>query len=158
MRRILLLTLALTLGLFIFSGCEMANNPMEVESTYSVSTELTKSSEDSNNHISAEVINSNSKGNLVIKFYHDGHTFELESMLINNNDVNIISNITNPALSTTLVVIEIPENLEPGIVTYEFNFIIDGEPIGITFDAEGGIGDAIASASAAATETLRPNQ
>ena len=149
MRRELFLTLILVLGLLIFSGCEMADNPMEVESTFNSSTEMVKASEDTSNQITVKVINPNSNGNLILKFFHVGHMFELESMKIDNHNINIISSVSNPVFSTTLVVIEIPTDFESGVVTFEFNFIIDDIPIDIIFDsvfdeAESGIGDAIA--------------
>ena len=105
MRRILILTLALTLGLFIFSGCEMADNPMEVESSNNGSTELTKNSIAQTYSVSMEIVNENSNGNLVFKFYHENFSFFVQNIKMNNETLPIVNyNLIEPRSISHVVV------------------------------------------------------
>ena len=120
MRRGLFLALILVLGLFIFSGCELAKNPMEVESTNTGSTELTKSSEDTSNQITIELVNSQSNGNLVFRFYYKGSELVINSIKINGIETKIISTFNHP----TINVIQVSVNPFDSIIQYERNNII----------------------------------
>ena len=134
MRKTLLLTLTLILGLFIFSGCEMANNPMEVESTYSGSTELTKSSEVDT--ITYKIINSISNGNYVLFLFHEGHTVEVESILVNGIEAEIIAQINNTIKGITKIVFSFDVS-----DTSELNFVLNLNIDGVFYPTKAKFGD-----------------
>ena len=127
MKRGLLLMLVLVLGLLIFNGCEMANNPMEVEDTYNGSTELSKSSETSLN-ISMELVNINSNGTWVVRFYHEGLEFKLVQFFINNVETPIISQLNHSQFDITQVIISVMniELNEDGIDQIKYIAEIEG--------------------------------
>lgn len=105
MRRNLLLAMVLVLGLLVFNGCEMANNPMEVESTYNGSTELTKNSTTQTYSVSMEIMNENSNGNLVFKFYHENCSFVVQNIKMNNETLPIVNyNLIEPRSISHVVV------------------------------------------------------
>ena len=106
MRRGLFLTLILVLGLLIFSGCEMADNPMETNTTNS-STELGIRSTDSESlNLIMFVVNPKSQGNLNFRFiYYNTDYFKFNSVSVNREVLPIVKVISTPQLYATQVVV-----------------------------------------------------
>ncbi|MCK4668032.1 hypothetical protein KAU33_14855 [Candidatus Dependentiae bacterium] len=103
MRKVLLLTLVLISALFIFTGCDNAVNPMEVSNQSSES--MSKASEDGTFALNMEIVNENSNGNLVFKFYHDGLGFIVNSITINSIESEIVNyNFIEPRAISHIVV------------------------------------------------------
>ncbi len=103
MRKVLLLTLVLISALFIFTGCDNAVNPMEVSNQSSES--MSKASEDGTFALNLEIVNENSNGNLVFKFYHEGLGFVVNSITINGIEAEVVNyNFIEPRAITHIVV------------------------------------------------------
>ncbi len=132
MRRKLHLILALVLGLVIFSGCEMANNPMEVEQTYNGSKELTKNSTDQVYELSVEIINENSQGNLVFRFKHEGSPLKVNSIKINETTLGVVSYNCIEPRSITQVIVDPLETLIASALVIKIEMELEGTPITLT--------------------------
>ena len=103
MRKFLLLTLVLISALFIFTGCDNAVSPMEVSNQSSES--MSQASEEDTSTLNMEIVNENSNGNLVFKFYHDGLGFIVNSIIINGIESEIVNyNFIEPRAISHIVV------------------------------------------------------
>ena len=132
MRRTLLLTLTLVLGLVIFSGCEMANNPMEVETGQNGSIEMRTNSTVETVVLSIEIINENSNGNLVFRFSHENSSLLVNSIKINETELEIVNyNCVEPR-SITQIVVDTQEVVATSTMTMKID--MNMENLGIVID------------------------
>ncbi len=125
MRKVLLLTVVLISALFIFTGCDNAVNPMEVSNQSSES--MSKASEDGTFALNLEIVNENSNGNLVFKFYHDGLGFIVNSISINGIESEVVNyNFIEPRAISHIVVNPLDALTLSEELNIKFDTIING--------------------------------